>query len=715
MKKNHATKSLLMVTVMMIVLTMLLATSAAVAREGGSNIVEVDIQSSSITWTPLLDGIKGMTLTVTGPDGFYFREEYDANARPTISSGDLTDGTYNYEISLWSVISPEPVDESLRGLNISPSDPMTQSGAFTVLSGSFVSPTEEGGKDSNTVTEGEVIPNDVVNADDFIVQGSLCAGFDCINNEVFGFDTIRLKENNTRLSFDDTSVGVGFPANDWTIVANDSASGGANYLAFQDVTGAKFPFMVTAGAPTNSLFVSSTGNLGIGTGAPILDIHTVTGDTPAIRLEQNGSGGFTPQTWDVAGNEANFFVRDVTGGSRLPFRIRPGAPTSSIDINAAGNVGIGTSAPVYDLDVANTGAETSLSVRRTDGTTLKLFTTSGAGIFGTENDFPLQFQTNNIPQMTLATSGNVGIGTDAPAYDLDVANTAADASLGVRNTSGATAKLLATSSAGMVGTENNFPLQFQVNNVPQMTVTTTGRVGIGTSTPTFSLQVKKTGVNSSLGLQRTNGAILKLLAATNKGVIGTQNKFPLQFWVNNKSKMTLATDGTLTVLGRVKATAFNVTSDRNAKENFAPIDQASVLERLSAIPISTWNFIENDNKVAHMGPMAQDFYAAFGLGMDDKHISTTDADGVAFAAIQELNSRNEALSSENVSLHSQVDDLAARISSLESSGVPISTQPSQNGMILLNLALISINLGLIVALVWLIHRGSLLKIKSGNS
>ena len=65
-----------------------------------------------------------------------------------------------------------------------------------------------------------------------------------------------------------------------------------------------------------------------------------------MRLEQNNSGGFTAQTWDVAGNEANFFVRDVTGGSRLPFRIRPGAPTSSIDINASGNVGIGTAVAV---------------------------------------------------------------------------------------------------------------------------------------------------------------------------------------------------------------------------------------------------------------------------------------------------------------------------------------------------------------------------------
>src|ERR1044071_9364301 len=61
-------------------------------------------------------------------------------------------------------------------------------------------------------------------------------------------------------------------------------------------------------------------------------------DTPGVRLLQGAGGGFPAQTWDAPGNEANFFVRDVTGGSRLPFRIRPGAPTSAVDIQATGAV-----------------------------------------------------------------------------------------------------------------------------------------------------------------------------------------------------------------------------------------------------------------------------------------------------------------------------------------------------------------------------------------
>jgi len=201
---------------------------------------------------------------------------------------------------------------------------------------------------------------DVVNADDFVVQGSLAVGIDTVNNESFGFDTIRLKENNTRLSFIDTSTGAGFATNDWTIVANDSGSGGRNYLGFRDkgadgIAGdetGKLSFYIMAGAGEDALMVDSSARVGLGTANPTLKLHLNNKDTPGVRLEQNDTGGFTAQTWDVAGNEANFFVRDVTGGSNLPFRIRPGAPTSSIDIAASGAVGLGISSPRAKLDIA---------------------------------------------------------------------------------------------------------------------------------------------------------------------------------------------------------------------------------------------------------------------------------------------------------------------------------------------------------------------------
>jgi hypothetical protein len=64
------------------------------------------------------------------------------------------------------------------------------------------------------------------------------------------------------------------------------------------------------------------------------------------------------------------------------------------------------------------------------------------------------------------------------------------------------------------------------------------------------------------------------------------------------------------------------------------------LDKVAALPISTWSYIA-DKDVRHVGPMAQDFYAAFNVGMDDKHISMVDADGVSLAAIQALNQKVE--------------------------------------------------------------------------
>jgi hypothetical protein len=273
---------------------------------------------------------------------------------------------------------------------------------------------------------------DFVIADDLIVQGSTCTGFDCINNENFGFDTLVLKENNLRIFFNDTSVTPGFPPNDWRLIANDSASGGANFFAIEDATAARQVFRVDAGAPANSLYVSSVGNVGIGTATPVLDLSINTNNTPALRLEQNNSGGFTAQTWDVAGNEANFFIRDVTGGSRLSFRIRPGAPTSSIDISADGNVGFGTASPTVStgstgIDIVSaTNAEihlhsTASGTGPNDGANITLANTEL--LINNRETGNTRFLTGGAERMTIDTNGNVGIGTNNPGRQLHTTTT----------------------------------------------------------------------------------------------------------------------------------------------------------------------------------------------------------------------------------------------------------------------------------------------------
>jgi endosialidase-like protein len=80
-------------------------------------------------------------------------------------------------------------------------------------------------------------------------------------------------------------------------------------------------------------------------------------------------------------------------------------------------------------------------------------------------------------------------------------------------------------------------------------------------------------------------------------------------------------------------------SDRNVKEGFAPVDARMILDRVAGLPIETWRY--KGDGIRHIGPMAQDFAAAFNVGPDDRHIDLIDASGVALAAIQALVQRVE--------------------------------------------------------------------------
>jgi hypothetical protein len=299
---------------------------------------------------------RSASLRIVGPGGFFLDREF-GTGRPVLdlkTLGPLADGLYTFEVvygrrpdpALASALKDAEVEEdgtlSNAGLRARVAAlRAVSSGSFSVQAGKVVSPNQKEGR----LTKDQVIP------DDLIVQGSICAGLDCVNNEDFQFDTLRLKENNLRIHFSDTSTGA-FPLRDWELRANDSESGGASYFGIvdrgDDGTAATVVFSVAAGAPANALTVRSTGDLGIRTSTPVLDVHARTGDTPGIRLEQDSSVGFTAQTWDMAGNEANFFIRDVTNGSLLSFRIRPGAPSSSLDIGPTGNVGVGVLPPTTE-------------------------------------------------------------------------------------------------------------------------------------------------------------------------------------------------------------------------------------------------------------------------------------------------------------------------------------------------------------------------------
>lgn len=117
---------------------------------------------------------------------------------------------------------------------------------------------------------------------------------------------------------------------------------------------------------------------------------------------------------------------------------------------------------------------------------------------------------------------------------------------------------------------------------------------------------------------------------------------------------------------------WSAVSDRNRKENFLFIDGEEVLARLRSVPVSSWNYLSQDASIRHMGPMAQDFYAAFGLGESDLLINSVDIDGVNMAGVKALDERTlrmseriDALEQANGSLREENAELRARLDRLE--------------------------------------------------
>ncbi|MDY7095249.1 MAG: tail fiber domain-containing protein [Acidobacteriota bacterium] len=538
-------------------LLLALPSSSADAAPPTGDIVDVRYFPDGVAFEPLVNH-DGITLTITGPRKFVEEQTFDPGKGGFLDARSFKDGQYRWEARAIPKLDQNIKDRLVRARlegdteivcqlqdeGILPMEPLVQNGYIFVDRGQIVDPnrTEEGSNaEGSRASEAEALQNtqdpiltnlyaaDFVINDDLIVDGSACIGFDCVNGESFGFDTIRLKENNLRIKFDDTSVAASFPRNDWQLTANDSANGGASKFSIDDVSGNRTPFTVEANARSHSLYVDDGGRIGSRTSTPSTEIHTIDGDTPTLRLQQDGSSGFAPQTWDIAGNETNFFIRDVSNGSTLPFRIRPGAPSSSIFIDVDGDIAIGTSS----VDDA-----VRLQVQED--------TDSNFGGLRVEND---------------------GTG--------------------------------------------NIQTQF-VNNADDWE---------------WRQNFRQTRLDFNFGTV---------------GSVSTQ--------------FSLESNGDAEFQGDVTANGVLLTSDRNMKEDFQPVDSSDILTKIGEMPVTSWSYKRDQGAVRHIGPVAQDFHAAFGIGPDDKHISSIDADGVAFAAIQALYQQLQETRAELEQLRQQLEE-----------------------------------------------------------
>ncbi len=206
---------------------------------------------------------------------------------------------------------------------------------------------------------------------------------------------------------------------------------------------------------------------------------------------------------------------------------------------------------------------------------------------------------------------------------------------------------------------------------------TNGNIGLGTLTPANHLHVTgSAGTNKAL-IEETNATTTprEMLELRNKGgtiLIYKDTSLP-QRWSNGTSgssfvvdeqahtgvEMSLTNTGNLTIAG-----VLTQGSSRDLKTDFTSLDPKDVLARVSALPVSLWSY-KTENAVRHVGPMAEDFHQAFGLGADDKHIAPGDQAGVALLAVQGLDQILQSKGQEIATLQRENADLAKRVEALE--------------------------------------------------
>ena len=175
-------------------------------------------------------------------------------------------------------------------------------------------------------------------------------------------------------------------------------------------------------------------------------------------------------------------------------------------------------------------------------------------------------------------------------------------------------------------------------------------VGIGTDTPATSLHVLKSDGTAKIRVEETsstvqarelfqlvnNGGPFFIFADSNLGqsysfAMGGTGDFIISQQQHPGVEFRMTSTGNVTILG-----SLSQGSSRTIKQGIDPVEPSAVLKRVIALPIDTWSYKADGSSIRHLGPMAEDFRSAFGLGNSDKTISTIDTSGVALAAVQGL-------------------------------------------------------------------------------
>ena len=148
------------------------------------------------------------------------------------------------------------------------------------------------------------------------------------------------------------------------------------------------------------------------------------------------------------------------------------------------------------------------------------------------------------------------------------------------------------------------------------------------------------------------------------------------FWFGTSSTPTLTASSMISTSTGAHLTNGGIwtdNSDRNLKENFEKLDGKEILEKVASTPVTQWNYKVEDDSIRHIGPMAQDFYASFGIGNDNKHIASLDSAGVALAAIQGLYDVVKEKDAKIADLESRLLAIESMLGSITNAGFVVSS------------------------------------------
>jgi hypothetical protein len=213
-----------------------------------------------------------------------------------------------------------------------------------------------------------------------------------------------------------------------------------------------------------------------------------------------------------------------------------------------------------------------------------------------------------------------------------------------------------------------------------LSVAGSGKVGIGTATPSEQLHVSGSAGTARALVEETNTTTTprSLLELRNNGGpylnfrdtsvssqlwgIGTSgaNLILAEAFSSPQVKLTLTKTGNLIIPGTLTQG-----SSRSIKTDFVSLDPRDVLARVNSLPVSMWSYKLDGSAIRHVGPMAEDFHQAFGLGTDDKTIAPSDQAGVALLAVQGLSQKVDEKEREIETLRRKNADLEARLVALE--------------------------------------------------